>query len=139
MAASKKAVESVEEKLDAGKKEVKKPAARKTAASKKTEDVLVKAAETKEEEVKEQAVEKKAAAVKKPAAKKTAEPEATVTIQFQGKSIAAKDVVEMAKNAFAQANPDVQIKTIDIYVKPEENTAYYAVNGQGSEDYKVEL
>ena len=97
------------------------------------------AAETKEEEVKEQAVEKKAAAVKKPAAKKTAEPEATVTIQFQGKSIAAKDVVEMAKNAFAQANPDVQIKTIDIYVKPEENTAYYAVNGQGSEDYKVEL
>ena len=50
MAASKKAVESVEEKLDAGKKEVKKPAARKTAASKKTEDVLVKAAETKEEE-----------------------------------------------------------------------------------------
>ena len=41
--------------------------------------------------------------------------------------------------AFTEANPDVEIKTMDIYVKPEEGVAYYAVNGQGSGDYKITL
>ena len=31
------------------------------------------------------------------------------------------------------------IKTIEIYVKPEENAAYYVVNGVGADDYKIEL
>ncbi len=83
------------------------------------------------------------AAVKKPAARKTAakksEPETTVTIQFQGKEITAVQVVEAAKAAFTEANPDAEIKTMDVYVKPEEGVAYYAVNGEGSGDYKIEL
>ena len=28
---------------------------------------------------------------------------------------------------------------IDIYVKPEESVAYYTVNGQGSDEFKIEL
>lgn len=60
-------------------------------------------------------------------------------VQFQGRSIVTAQVVEAAAKAFAETNPDVEIKTIDVYVKPEENVAYYAVNGEGSEDYKVEL
>ncbi len=83
------------------------------------------------------------AAAKKPAARKTAakksEPETTVTIQFQGKEITAVQVVEAAKAAFTEANPDAEIKTMDVYVKPEEGVAYYAVNGEGSGDYKIEL
>ena len=31
------------------------------------------------------------------------------------------------------------IKTIEVYVKPEENVAYYVVNGEGSDDWKVSL
>jgi uncharacterized protein YhfF len=62
-----------------------------------------------------------------------------VTIQFQGKEITAVQVVEAAKAAFTEANPDAEIKTMDVYVKPEEGVAYYAVNGEGSGDYKIEL
>lgn len=111
----------------------KKTAARKTSA-KKTE-VL------KEEAVKTEAPKEEPA--KKPAVKKApvkkAEPAATVTIQFNNRDVAAKDVLEAAKKAYMEANPDGEIKTIDIYVKPEENVAYYVVNGEGSGDYKIQL
>ena len=76
---------------------------------------------------------------KKPATKKVNEPEMTMTIQFQGKDIVAKDVMEAAKKAYLEANPEGEIKSIAIYVKPEENAAYYVVNGEGSEDYKIQL
>lgn len=114
---------------------VKEEKVKKTAAKKPA----VKKEASKEEavQVKEEAPKKET--VKKAAAKKTAEPKATVTVQYQGKNIVAADVLEAAKKAFAEANPDVEIETIDLYVKPEDGAAYYAVNGQGSEDYKVEL
>ena len=32
-----------------------------------------------------------------------------------------------------------EIETISVYVKPEENAAYYAVNGAGSEEYRIQL
>lgn len=81
---------------------------------------------------------KKETAAKKTTAKK-AEPKATVTIEFQGRSFAAKEILEKAKKEFSKANKGVEIKTIDIYVKPEESVAYYVVNGIGSDDYKVVL
>lgn len=116
-----------EEKAAPKKETVKKVPAKKTATvAKKAEAVP----EVKEEAPKKETVKK--------AAKKAA-PEASVTVQFQGRDIVTAQVVEAATKAFAEANPDVEIKTIDVYVKPEENVAYYAVNGEGSEDYKVEL
>lgn len=118
----------------------KKSTAKKTETSDAAEKTAVKRTTAKKAEaadaVKEEAPKKTTA--RKTAAKKT-EPEATVTIQFQGKDIAAKAVLEAAKEAFAKANPDVEIETIDIYVKPEENAAYYVVNGTGAEDYKIQL
>ena len=93
----------------------KKTAARKTSA-KKTEVLKEEAVKT--EAPKEEPAKKPA--VKKAPAKK-AEPAATV------------------KKAYMEANPDGEIKTIDIYVKPEENVAYYVVNGEGSGDYKIQL
>lgn len=82
--------------------------------------------------------EKKAPAAKKAPAKK-AEPKATVIVEYAGKQVVAKDVLAAATKAFKAARKGVEIKTIDIYVKPEENVAYYVVNGEGSDDYKVEL
>lgn len=89
---------------------------------------------------------KKTAAPKKEAVKKASvstvtetETTAKVVIEFAGKSIAAKDVLEAATKAYAESHNGVAIKNIDIYVKPEENVAYYVVNGEGSDDFKVEL
>ncbi len=113
----------------------KKTAAKKAETAEVKEEV--KAAEAKTEEVKEEAPKK--AAPKKKAAEKKAETETTVTIQFQGKDIVAAQLVEKAREAFAQANPDVQIATLDVYIKPEEGVAYYAVNGEGSAEDKIEL
>ena len=31
-----------------------------------------------------------------------------------------------------------EIKTLDVYVKPQEHAAYYAVNGEGSEEFRIE-
>lgn len=117
--------------------------AAKTVETKKVETKAaapVKAAETKAAApVKE---EVKAAPVKEAAKKapvKKAEPQANVVIQFGGKEIVAKEVLAAATEAFKAANKDTEIKTIELYVKPEENVAYYVVNGEGSDDYKVEL
>ena len=87
---------------------------------------------------KEVPAKKETAAAKKPAAKK-AEPKASVTIEYAGKSVVAKDILAQVKKDFAKANKGVAIKSIDIYVKPEESVAYYVVNGIGSDDYKIYL
>ena len=80
---------------------------------------------------------KKAPAKKAPA--KKADPKACVVIEFAGKQIVAKDVLDKAVKAYAEAHKGAEIKTIEVYVKPEENVAYYVVNGEGSDDYKVTL
>ena len=49
-------------------------------------------------------------------------------------------LVAAAKKAYVAAgHKEEEIETIDIYVKPEENAAYYAVNGIGSEAYRIQL
>lgn len=101
----------------------------------------VKATETKAAEAK--AVETKKAETK-PAAKTTraTKKEAVVNVylQYAGKEILAEDIVSKAKAAFVEAgNKEADIRTIDVYVKPEDNAAYFVVNGIGSDDYKVEL
>ena len=89
------------------------------------------------------AAEKAPKAAKAPAAKKEtvkkAEPKTNVYVEFGGKQVAAKDVLAAAKKAFTKAHKDVAIKTIDIYVNAEQGAAYYVVNGEGSDDYKIEL
>jgi hypothetical protein len=95
-------------------------------------------------EKKEAPVEKKAAPAEKkaaPAAKKEAPaaPKTDVTIEVFGKQIVAKDILKKAQKAFEASHKDVAVKTLELYVKPEENVAYYVVNGKGSDDFKVEL
>ena len=111
------------------------PAAK--AAEEKKPEVKA-AAPVKEAEVKKAAPAAKAEK-KAPAKKAEKETEAAVVIQYAGKEIAAKEILERAKIAFADANPGVKIETIVLYVKPEEDVAYYVVNGIGNDDYKIEL
>jgi len=95
------------------KKEVKAPVAK--AAAKKT------------------AAKKPAAkkADKKPAAKKTVAPKKFV-IQASGNEVSYDAVVKKVNKAYKDS-----IKTLEIYVKPEENKAYYFINGK--DDGSVDL
>lgn len=131
----------------AAKKAVaKKPATAKKTAAKTTVKKEAAPAAEKKTAVKKAAAPKKAAetteaAPKKPRGRKPAVKEAvsSVYIEYAGKQVVAKDVLEAAKKAYSEINKDAVIKTIEVYVKPEENAAYYVVNGEGSDQYKVLL
>ena len=88
----------------------------------------------KTEAVKETA-EKKAPAKKAAAKKETGDK---VVLQYNGKDIEMKAVVEACKADY-KAKGHKTANNVVVYVKPEENTAYYTVAGKGAEDFKVEL
>ena len=84
---------------------------------------------------------KKETAKKTPAKRTTAKDiKTSVVVQFAGKEVAEKDLIAAVKKAYTKKGNKVgDIKTIEIYVKPEESAAYYVVNGVGADDYKIEL
>ena len=129
-------------------------AAKKMAAAPVSNSVVteVKAAETKEvkAEVKteapkaeaKKAEEPKKETAKKAPAKRTSAKDikTSVVVQFAGKEVTEKDLIAAVKKAYTKKGNKVgDIKTIEIYVKPEESAAYYVVNGVGADDYKIEL
>ena len=130
------------------KKAPAKKATAKTAAAKQE---TVKKEPVKKEAVKKETVKKetakketetkapaKAAPAKKPAAKK-AEPAAAVHFQFDGKDLVAKDVLDQAVKAYKSTHKGVEIKTIELYIVANEGAAYYVVNGEGNDDFKIML
>ena len=136
-----------ETKATAKKAPVKKAPAKTSAAKKET----VKKEPVKKEAVKKETVKKetakketekkapaKAAPAKKPAAKK-AEPAAAVHFQFDGKDLVAKDVLDQAVKAYKSTHKGVEIKTIELYIVANEGAAYYVVNGEGNDDFKIML
>ena len=81
--------------------------------------------------------EKTAKAAPKTAAKKAAAASKEVTkIQFDGCEFDVAEIVEKAKADY-KANNKSALKSIDVYIKPEEKTAYYVANGKV--EGKVEL
>ncbi len=89
-----------------------KPAAEKKAAAAKTETV-------------------KKETTKKEAPAKKAEVQESLHIQFDGKSYAAEELVKSAKDIwkFDLNQDEKDFKSVELYVKPEENTVYYVING----------
>ena len=63
----------------------------------------------------------------------------TVVVEFAGKQIMAKDVLKKAEEAYLAAHKGVGIKTLDLYISPEQNAAYYVVNGEASKDFVIQL
>ena len=52
-----------------------------------------------------------------------------IEIQYQGHNALDNDLITQAKDYWKQAGRKiVEIKTLDIYVKPEEFCAYYSIN-----------
>lgn len=114
-----KAAEVKTEVKAASKEEAKAPA-KKTAGRKTT---VKKTAAAKKE------TEKKAVG-RKPAAKK-AEIQEIVNFQFSGKSYTPEDLLRSCKDVWKYDlnGKEEDIKSIELYVKPEENTTYYVING----------
>ena len=101
------------------------PADKKTAESKTSE---------KKTTVKKTAARK--TAVKKAAAHK--EPAASLILQFGGKEIAADSLFARIKEIWTGAgNREEDIKDMKLYVKPEENTAYYVINEETTGSFEL--
>ncbi len=126
----------------AAKKMAAAPVSNSTVEVKAAETVETKAvkAETKAEAPKAEEP-KKETAKKAPAKRTTAKDiKTSVVVQFAGKEVTEKDLIVAVKKAYTKKGNKVgDIKTIEIYVKPEESAAYYVVNGVGADDYKIEL
>ena len=117
---------AVAEKAEKAVKETK-TAAKKTAAKAKT--ATKKAAATTKTAAKKTAAKAKTTAAKaKTAAKKAVENKQAVYVQYGDKEVAALDVLEAVKADFKANNGRKTLKSVKVYIKPEENTAYYVVN-----------
>ena len=129
--AAKNAAQDVKTAVKESASEVKAAVTEKTAAVKeaveekaaaKTETVKDTAAETKETAKPARAAKKAAKA-----AKEELKPE--VFIQYQGNEAIVADVIEKAKNEFvADGHRASSIKSLQVYLKPEEFAAYYVIN-----------
>lgn len=119
-------------------KEVAKEVVKETAAA---EEAPAKAAKTtrttaKKTTTKKAAAPKKPAAAKKPAEKKAPakaakkEAEQEMILQFGGREIKEKDLYERIQQIWIKGcgKKAEELKSLKVYVKPEEFTAYYVIN-----------
>ena len=74
------------------------------------------------------AVTKTATKTVKKAAKKDIKVKAFV--EYYGKQVEEKDIIARVKKAWTKSGKKVgDIKEMDLYIKPEENSVYYVING----------
>lgn len=125
----------------------KKTAAAKTTATKaaieEKKTAAVKAAPAKAETKVEVKAEVKATPVaeeKKPVAKRTcskttaaktsapAEVKADVFVEYSAAQVSVEKVIEDVKKTYAAEGNTEEIKSVKVYLKPEENAAYYVIN-----------
>ena len=75
----------------------------------------------------------KKAATKTTAAKKTTakkEIKVNAFVEYYGKQVEEKDIIASVKKAWTSTGKKVgDIKSMDLYIKPEEGAVYYVING----------
>ena len=76
--------------------------------------------------------------------KKTKESTKTVPtlrtiVQASGKEIDVTNIAADALKAYKSVHKRKVVSDFVIYVKPEENAAYFTINGEGSDEYKIDL
>ena len=137
---------------EAAKKEVNTTVAEETAEKvTAVEKVAEKAAEVKEAvkekvaEVKETTKAAKAETAEKAEPKKTPGRKAAVkeefVLEFAGKQITQEEIKKKVKENWTkvQKNKIKDIKTIKVFLQPENSCAYYTINDEGNDSYKIEL
>ncbi len=138
MAQAKKTTKTTAAKTTKATEEKVAPAAKTTAAKaapvKAAEPVVEVKAETKPAaaEVKTEAKAEAKPAVKTPtkktAAKKAVETKTELYVEFGGQQVFTDKVAEDVKKTYAAQGGTDEIKTLKIYLKPEESAAYFVVN-----------
>jgi len=118
-------------KVTAAAKETKTTAKKTTTAAKKTTSTAKKTT----------AAKKTTTTAKKTTTKKAANVDASYFVQIWDKNIDASAILESVKNAWVEKFQGKlsEIKSVEIYIKPEENKAYFVINGLSNGDYFVEL
>lgn len=113
--------------VEAKKAEVKKAA----PAAKAEKKAPAKKAPAKKAEVKKAAAPAAKIAEKKAPVKKAAKVEETVNFQFSGKSYTPDDLMKIFRDVwkYDMNGREEDIRNVELYVKPEENTTYFVVNG----------
>ncbi len=129
---------------EAAKKEVKTTVAEETAEKvTAVEKVAEKAAEVKETTKAAKAA--KAETAEKAEPKKTPGRKAAVkeefVLEFAGKQITQEEIKKKVKENWTkvQKNKIKDIKTIKVFLQPENSCAYYTINDEGNDSYKIEL
>lgn len=121
--AKKEAVKAEPEKKEAEKAEPAKKEAEKAEPAKKEAEPVKEKTPAKKTPVKKTAV--------KPAAK-AAPLEVAAYVQYGGKEISQEDIVGRLKAIWTGelGKEEKDLKSIKIYIKPEENAVYYVINGE---------
>ena len=111
---------------------VKEAEAKKAAPAAKAEKKApAKKAPANKAEVKKAAAPAAKTAEKKAPVKKAAKVEETVNFQFSGKSYTPDDLMKIFRDVwkYDMNGREEDIRNVELYVKPEENTTYFVVNG----------
>ena len=98
---------------------------------KKTTRKRTTAKKTTEEKTTEKKTAAKRTTTRKTAAKKAAEVNTEVFVQWLGKEIYAKDVVDSIKKIWTEemGKKESELEDLRVYIKPEDNGAHYVING----------
>ena len=152
------AVATIPEKKEAPKTEEEKAAALKEAVAESTRKAIkgtrsaAKKAVGKETAGVDKAVQKEVTAAKKAADKaikaekretakaaKQTEPKVNVVLQYGDKNITYDTIIDNANNVWTHdlGRRTSAIKSMDLYVKPEDGKVYYVVNGSETGDYEI--
>ena len=100
------------------------------AETEKTENAKVTAAKKTTRKAASKTTAPKKTPAKRTAAKK-AETNTEVYVQFWGREIHTKDVVESIKKVWTEemGKKESDMKELKVYIKPEDNGAHYVING----------
>ena len=75
----------------------------------------------------------------RPPKSKASELVLTTTLQVDDAEFDISEIAEKAYKEYKRVHKRKVVTDFHIYVKPEEGAAYYTVNGEGSEDFKIDL
>lgn len=64
---------------------------------------------------------------------------ATTVVEYQGKQVDDKTIINRAKELWAAAGNKIKdIASMNLYVKPEENTVYYVINDTFTGNFSID-
>lgn len=114
------------------------PAKKETVKSEAKKETAVKKTPGRKPGVKKADTAKKAETTKKASAKK-AEVQADLHIQYSGKSYSQEELMNIAKDVWKYdlKQKVSALNSIKLYVKPEENVAYYVMNDEFTGHFNI--